>query len=95
MALTLFFLQTSLNTDPELKLATLFKRHAMIMSIREYIIRLKHQKDFNSYMWLLIALPSESFSLTRRNENGSNVHKTGHPIDYHKERLRDRRKFGT
>ena len=46
-------------------------------------------------MWLLIALPSESFSLTRRNENGSNVHKTGHPIDYHKERLRDRRKFGT
>jgi len=48
MALTLFFLQTSLNTDPELKLATLLKRHAMIMSIREYIIRLKHQKDFNS-----------------------------------------------
>ena len=61
MALTLFFLQTSLNTDPELKLATLLKRHAMIMSIREYIIRLKHQKDLNSYMWLLIASPSESF----------------------------------
>ena len=36
MALTLFFLQTSLNTDPQLKLATLLTtRHTMIISIRE------------------------------------------------------------
>jgi len=31
------------------------------MSIREYITRLKHQKDFTNYIWLLIVLPSESF----------------------------------